>query len=70
MAGDVIVEFVRVGNMLKVSAVCARTGREISIAGDPKAPRAQLEKIAIDKLRYVMKKDAAQTESVQRGILI
>ncbi|MCK0070414.1 DUF6898 family protein [Kordiimonas laminariae] len=70
MAGDIIVEFVRIGNMLKVSAVCARTGREVSIAGDPKAPRAQLEKIAIDKLKYVMKKDAAQVGPAQRGIVI
>lgn len=70
MAEDVIVEVIRIGNMLKVSAICTKTGREVSIAGDPKAPRVQLEKIAVNKLRYVMQKDAEENAPVQRGIVI
>lgn len=52
-----LVEFVQVGNSVKVSAIDARTGREVSIVGSPKASRGQLTTLAINKLKYVMAKE-------------
>ncbi len=70
MAGDVIIEFIRFGNSVKVCAVCTKTGREVNVVGDPRAPKAQLEKLAINKLRYVMQKEAAQSKGPNKGIVI
>lgn len=67
--GGIIIEFVNVGSTLKVCAVCERTGREVSIVGDPNAPRSQLERIAAQKLRYVMEKERAEAEKNKRGII-
>lgn len=66
----IIIEFNRVGNTLKVCAVCERTGREVSIVGDPNASKAVLERIATNKLRYVMEKEAQEGRSSQRGIIV
>jgi hypothetical protein len=53
----VIVEMVSLGNVVKVMAICEDTGREVSIVGDPKAPKKQLEALAVRKLTYVMEKE-------------
>lgn len=63
---NIIVEFVPVGNFVKVCAVCEDTGREVSIVGDPKASKAELEALAVRKLKYVMSKDDPQS-SPRRG---
>jgi len=55
--GQYLVEFVQVGNSVKVSAVDAKTGREVSVVGSPKASRAQLTTLAVNKLKYVMAKE-------------
>ncbi|WP_417317642.1 DUF6898 family protein [Emcibacter sp.] len=55
--GDVIVEFVQVGNAVKVSAIDAKTGREVSIVGSPRASREELTRVAVNKLKYVMSRD-------------
>ncbi|MFC3051173.1 DUF6898 family protein [Kordiimonas pumila] len=67
--GNIIVEFITIGNTLKVCAICERTGREVSIVGDPKAPRAELERIAVQKLRYVMERDAKNMTNSKSGLL-
>lgn len=54
---NIIIEFVPVGNFVKVCAVCEDTGREVSIVGDPKASKADLEALAVRKLKYVMSKE-------------
>ena len=54
--GEVYLEFIPLGNMVKVNAVDARTGEEVSIAGPRDAPRAELERTAVAKLRYVQNK--------------
>jgi len=66
---DIIIEFIQVGNVLKVSAICARTGREVSIVGDPKSTQKQMEAVAIRKLEYVMKRDADKKERAKKGLL-
>ncbi len=54
--GEVYLEFIPLGNMVKVNAVDARTGEEVSIAGPRDAPRSELERTALAKLRYVQNK--------------
>ncbi len=51
-----LIEFVQVGNSVKVSAVDPRTNTEVSIVGSPAMSRDHLSKAAIRKLEYVLKK--------------
>lgn len=66
----IYIEFLTVGNSVKVSAICERTGREVCIVGDPKASKATLERIAVNKLRRVMENEAANAGSTKKGIVI
>ena len=52
----IIIEFVKVGNYVKVSAVDPTTRVEVSIVGDPSMSRATLERTAVQKLKYVLNK--------------
>ena len=58
-------EFQRLGNVVKVTAVDPATGLEASIVGDPRAGEAVLGRAAARKLRYVLDK-RARTETEQR----
>ena len=53
---DVIIEFHQVGDYVKVSAMDAATLTKISIVGDPSAGEAELTRIALRKLKYVLEK--------------
>lgn len=53
---DVIFEFSAVGNSVKVCAVDARSGLEVSIVGPVNAGEAALRRAALDKLEYMMDK--------------
>jgi len=57
-----IIEFHRVGNAVKVSAMDPRTLIEVSIVGDPGAGDAELTRIAIRKLEFMIAKRAAQDD--------
>ena len=52
-----IVEFVTLGNALKVTAIDPVTMREVSMVGDPKLSRKHLAKSAVEKLKYVLEKE-------------
>ena len=52
--GDVIIEFIAIGNSVKVSAVQVATGEEVSIVGPASAAEFELRRQAIAKLRYVL----------------
>jgi len=52
----VIVEFVKVGAYVKVSAIDPTTRVEVSIVGDPSMSQATLERTVVQKLRYVLNK--------------
>ena len=54
--GGVLLEFHRVGNLVKVSAVDPETGIEVSISGPASAGEAALSHAAVRKLRYVLAK--------------
>ena len=52
----VIIEFVKVGAYVKVSAIDPTTRVEVSIVGDPSMSQATLERTAVQKLKYVLNK--------------
>ena len=52
----VIIEFVKVGAYVKVSAIDPTTKVEVSIVGDPSMSQATLEQTAVQKLKYVLRK--------------
>ncbi len=56
MSGETLFEFKRVGAYVKVSAVDAKTGTEVSIVGSAKATQEYLQRTALKKLHYVMAK--------------
>ena len=53
---EVLLEFHRVVNAVKVSAVDPEIGIEVSIVGDPSAGEEILKQTAIKKLQYVLRK--------------
>jgi hypothetical protein len=55
--GEYIIEMISRGNVLKVTAVCPHTGREVSMVGDPTVPEERLRQLAIRKLEYVLNKE-------------
>ncbi len=52
---EVYFELYPVGDSMKVSAVDAATGIEVSIVGPANLPKSELEQVALNKLFYVMK---------------
>ena len=52
----VIIEFVKVGAYVKVSAIDPITRVEVSIVGDPSMSQSILERTAVQKLNYVLNK--------------
>ncbi|MEP4380173.1 MAG: hypothetical protein ABJ215_13460 [Alphaproteobacteria bacterium] len=54
--GNVIFEFSAVGNAVKVCAVDADTGFEVSIVGPVGAGEEALRRTALSKLRYMLEK--------------
>lgn len=60
---EVLFEFIRIGNSVKVSAFDVPTLTEVSIVGHPGASRELLKKLALQRLDYVLaKKRAAEGE--------
>ncbi|MBX3454001.1 hypothetical protein [Ferrovibrio sp.] len=55
-----IIEFRRVGSVLKVIAVDPATGIEVSMVGDPRYSQQELGRLAARKLRYVLDKKAGK----------
>jgi hypothetical protein len=55
---EVILEFHRIGNAVKVTAVDAQTLVEISLVGPATSSKASLRTAALRKLDYVLKRRA------------
>jgi hypothetical protein len=51
---EVIFEFLWIGAALKVTAIDAASGTEVSMVGDPNAGQETLRRLAKQKLDYVM----------------
>lgn len=54
---EVLFEFNRIGNYVRVSAIDTRTNTEITMVGDAKVGDAYLKSTALRKLRYVIAKN-------------
>jgi hypothetical protein len=54
-SGEVYFEFIAIGPQVKVTAVDAHTGVEVSVVGPARASAADLEKLALAKLRARLK---------------
>lgn len=48
---EIYLEFRTIGQSQKVNAIDARTGIEVSVTGPLNAPRDQISKIAVQKLK-------------------
>jgi hypothetical protein len=59
MGSQVIFEFRRIGNSVKVSAIHVASNTEISIVGAAGAGEQALKAAALQKLRYVIEKNKA-----------
>ncbi|MEQ9640892.1 MAG: hypothetical protein RIM84_12795 [Alphaproteobacteria bacterium] len=66
--GEYLIELHQVGAFVKVSAIDPVTGTEVSITGPATAGEAILSRNAINKLQYVLRKNAAKAEARRRGI--
>ncbi len=53
---EVIIEFLQIGNSVKVTAVDPESQIEVSIVGAPNAGEELLKRAAIRKLEYVLAK--------------
>lgn len=58
---EVILEFQRLGNAVKVTATDPDTLIEVSIMGPARSSEAELRRAALDKLDYVLRKRAKGT---------
>jgi hypothetical protein len=56
--GEVYFEFITLANAVKVNAVDADTGTEVSIFGPRSTAQGELERIALAKLDYVLRRAA------------
>jgi Domain of unknown function (DUF6898) len=57
---EVFFEFVAIGAAVKVTAIDAATGTEVSVMGPAGAAQADLEQLAIGKLRARLMREAAK----------
>ncbi len=56
VTGEVLFEFRRIGNSVKVTAFHPPTLTEISVVGAANAGQAQLQALALKRLEYVLAK--------------
>ena len=71
MAGaknEYLLEFHRIGNTVKVTAIDPITGREAAIVGPVNAGKEYLSRTAVRKLQYVMNRD--KDDKPLPGILV
>jgi hypothetical protein len=54
---EILFEFTAQGAFMKVTAIDPETGDEVSMVGPASAPRATLQAAALQKLRYVQRKN-------------
>ncbi|WP_207456171.1 hypothetical protein [Azospirillum sp. SYSU D00513] len=61
--GEVLIEYQRIGNYMKAIAIDPKTGREVSVAGPATGSRELLTRTAVNKLRFVLKREAEQKKA-------
>lgn len=60
--GEVLFEFQRMGNILRVVAIDPKTGTEVTMIADPRHSKTIIQRLAARKLAYVLAKNAAKAE--------
>lgn len=55
-SSEVLFEYIPMGAYVKVCAIDAKTGTEVSIVGDARASQNELQRTALKKLEFVMSK--------------
>jgi hypothetical protein len=60
--GEIYVEYKQVGQIMKVTAIDADTGLEAVIMGPASTAQTQLQKIAVQKLKMLLKKAEGKAE--------
>jgi hypothetical protein len=64
---EVLLEFQRVGEFVKVTAIDPVTLREVSIVGSPRASEAELTRLVLRKLDFVEAKETGDAHSPPGG---
>lgn len=64
---EVLLEFHRIGNAVKVTAVDPRSLAEATIVGDPALGEHALGRAAVRKLRYVLERRAGAAPGLDRS---
>jgi len=62
MLGEVLFEFKRHGNVLRVTAIDPKSGTEVIMVADPRQSKTMIQRIAARKLAYVMAKNQAKAQ--------
>ena len=58
--GEIYIEYKQLGQAMKVIAVDAATGIEVTIMGPASAAQTDLQRVAVRKLRAQLEKDAGE----------
>ncbi|WP_132938201.1 DUF6898 family protein [Varunaivibrio sulfuroxidans] len=53
---EILFEFQRVGQALRITAIDAQSGTEVVMVGDPRYSQEMLKRMAVRKLEYVLSK--------------
>ena len=67
--GEIYVQFQQVGKAIKVIAVDAATGTEVTVMGPTSASQSDLEALAVRKLEARLQKERAERAAKGRGRL-
>ena len=65
--GEVLFEFQRVGNILRVHAIDPKTATEVIMVADPRMGQTAIKQLAARKLAYVLAKNRAKREQALSG---
>ncbi len=62
MKGEIYIEIVSVGRMLKVVAVDSATGLEATVIAPSATPRSDLERVAVRKLQRLVAREVPEPQ--------
>lgn len=64
---EVLFEFQRVGNIMRVTAIDPLSGTEVIMIADPKMNQTAIKRLAARKLSYVVNKNKVKAEKGRPG---
>lgn len=66
MRREIIFEFTPIGASVKVTAVDVSSGLEVSVVAPSSAARTELERIALQKLRYMLGRQTNESDDTKK----